>query len=90
MSYLWVLTFYQLIRVLANYIIWKIVFQSIKTLDESFGELYDDFYLQTRLLKRNTKRWKTCLKMVGSYMKTGLTSLYLINDEQKEDKKILV
>ena len=77
-------------RVLANYLIWKVVFQSIKTLDKKFDELYNDFHLQTRPLKRNTKRWKLCLNLIGANMKIGMTSLYLINDKQREKKRILV
>lgn len=74
-------------RTIANYMIWRIVLQSVSSLNKKFREIYFDY---NRVLNGNNQepsRWDTCIGRVSDWMGMSVSSLYVKNHFDEESKK---
>lgn len=74
-------------RVLANYMVWRIVLQSISSLNKNYREIYFNYNRVLNGLNQEAPRFDTCVSRVQEWMGLSMSSLYVKNHFDKESKK---
>ncbi|KPM02741.1 membrane metallo-endopeptidase-like protein 1-like protein [Sarcoptes scabiei] len=64
-------------RVLANYLIWRVVMQSFSMLGKRWRELIHDFNSVLTGQTREQPRWETCMASVINSLSIAMSSLYV-------------
>ena len=80
-------------RVIANYMLWRIVLQSISSLSKPYREIYFNYNRVLNGLNQEAPRFDTCLSRLQEWMGLALSNLYVKNyftPESKEQANILV
>ncbi|XP_022251669.1 membrane metallo-endopeptidase-like 1 [Limulus polyphemus] len=74
-------------RVLANYMLWRVVLQSFAMLSKSWRELVQDYNTVITGKTRESPRWEKCMGTLTGSLGVALASLYVRNHFKEESKE---
>lgn len=75
-----------MIRLLANYIIWRAVHQSLGTGNKFMREMKHELHQQLYGITERPPRWKTCLNHLSGSLSLALSLLYIKHNFNKQSK----
>lgn len=75
-------------RLLANYMIWRVVRQSMSLLGKRWRELSQSYSSITTGRQREEPRWEQCLGTVSGTLGTALSAMYVKNHFRTESKAV--
>ncbi|CAG2168868.1 unnamed protein product [Oppiella nova] len=73
-------------KVLANYLIWKVIYQYIPLLGRRWREPLETYLLNTDPNYTKENRWQTCLKQLQTYMPLALGNIYLKHNTNRKSE----
>ncbi|KAK0393533.1 hypothetical protein QR680_000260 [Steinernema hermaphroditum] len=74
-------------RILANYVIWRLVQSSIKLFDDRFDDIKQDLVRVMTGQETKSARWKGCIQSTVSYLPLAAGSIYIEEHFHKNDKQ---
>ncbi|XP_076365013.1 neprilysin-2-like isoform X2 [Tachypleus tridentatus] len=74
-------------RVLANYMLWRVVLQSFAMLSKPWRDLVQDYNAVITGKTRESPRWEKCMGTLTGSLGVALASLYVRNHFQEESKE---
>lgn len=77
-------------RVLANFIYWRVIMQSIDFLSKPIRDAFGKFNSEMKGLKTNTLKWITCLSHANSKLPLATGSLYVRSHFDKTKKQKMI
>jgi len=74
-------------RVISNYMVWRIVLQSVASLNKSFRDVYFNYQRVINGNNQEPPRWDTCVSRVTEWMGMALSNVYVKHHFDPESKK---
>lgn len=79
-------------RTLANYVYWRVIYQSISSLSKPIRDAYEKFAAELLGTEAKVPRWQTCLAHANSRLPLAIGALYVRRhfDETKKQSMVRI